>query len=221
MRRFGTASFACLALAAADCAPAWRASADTYGMVDGAVHFRSVGPTAAMDFAWSLKTLDGAGEPRLIATIGRCRVIEDDDGLSGLVYPATTRPADPPAVRQSITTTAAEPYGGAIDLVRAGDKHLRLPEPGGQFGYVLMMPLFIAQPFDVLADRLAAAVAAPGPVPPALVELARDLADCPSVGVAGDIRGASVFTCQLSLTDAGRAKLRTALATRAAATTRP
>jgi hypothetical protein len=42
--------------------------------------------------------------------------------------------------------------------------------------------------------------------------------DCPAVAVAGSFRDLGFFACRMSLTDAGRAKLRAALARRAAST---
>ena len=67
----------------------------------------------------------------------------------------------------------------------------------------------------MLPDRVAKAVAAPEPAAPAVVELARELVDSPTVGVVGGIRSGGMFAARVWLTDAGRDKLRAALAKRA------
>ena len=198
------------------CAPAWYLSQSTRSPV---IAFDLVSTDITMRVTVQVIPPVDATR-RLAADVGRCQVLEDDNGLSGLAYPLD--PADPLPTRTAavITLASAGGPGGAIDLIRSGDKHVRLPEPDGQFSYALMLPLFIVQPFDVLPDRLAAAVADPKAAP-ALVELARDLVDCPAVGVAGSLRGAGLFTARLSLTEAGRIKLRAALARRAHASSQP
>ncbi len=182
----------------------------------------AVGLDAVLDVRCQLgSTFEFTSGPRLVAEIGRCRVVEDDDGLSRLDFPLGPAEAtDPPHSTLSITLSSPAQAGGELDLIRPRDMPNPLSLPDDAFGNLSVVPGFVARPLEVLPERLVAALAGPDPVAPAVTELARDLTDCPAVAVAGGFRGLGLFACRMSLTTAGRAKLRAALA-RHDADTRP
>ncbi len=216
-RRPVTLGLAPLLACVAGCASDYRA--DNRDVSDSFAYLRVTGPDAALDVRCQLgSTFEFTSGPRLEADVGRCQVFEDDDGLSRLDYPLGPPPADPPHAALSIALSSPPQADGQLDLIRRSDKPHALSHADDPFANLFLVPEFVARPLEVMPDRLAAALTGTDPVPPAVTELARDLVDCPAVAVAGGFRGLGLFACRMSLTDAGRAKLRAALARHDSAT---
>ena len=181
------------------------------------------GHTPDADYAYTLEFEPGFFDGNLAALsadVGRCHVTADDAGLSRLEYPttATTRPATTGPTTFNVEIGPGGPFEGDVPLVGDADHPTPFPNVRSLFGVAFGLPQFMHRPFDALPDRLAAAVAGPGPVAPALVDLARELADSPAVGVVGTLRDTGLFAGQLTASAAARAKLRAALARHDAAT---
>ena len=213
-----------LAGVAAGCMPNYRAD-DRY-VGDDYVELAAAGPDVEVRLRGHIGRADlgASSAPRLVANVDRCRVVEDDDGLSRLDYPAGPAAPPRPHVRLSVTLEATPTTDGSLALVRPADKPDRFSQSDNVITVLLSVPVFVVRPLEALPDRLASALTGPDPAAPAVVELARDLVDCRAVAVAGSVRGVGDFAAQMSLTDAGRAKLRAALARHDAATrpaTRP
>lgn len=152
-------------------------------------------------------------------------MIETDDGRSRLAYPAG--PVATPATRPTLVITFAEAgrWDGSLDLTPT-PRPIETPRSTGDAWRdavvaVFTMPGFLAQPFVGLPDRLAANLDGPGPVAPAVLDLARDLVEYRGIAAIGTVRNTGVLACRLTTTDAGRAKLSAALARRSSATPRP
>ena len=210
---------ALLALAANGCTPNYRADdryvGDHYIELDAAGQNVNVRLRGQVGWAGSV----ASSAPRLLADVDRCRVVEDDDGLSRLDYPSGSTVAGArPHVGLTIALEAGPETDGSLDLVRSADKPHRFSQNDDALAVLVSVPVFVVQPLEVLPDRHASALTGSDPAAPALVELARDLVDCRAVAVAGSVRAVGDFAAQMSLTGAGRAKLRAALARHDAAT---
>ena len=174
------------------------------------------GSTANATYACTVEFESGFFDGNLAALsadIGRCHVTVDDDGQSRLEYPTrtTTRPTATAPSSATVEIGPAGPFGGDLPLIGDADHPTRFPDVHDLGGVAFGLPLFMEGPFDVLPDRLATALAGPAPVAPALVDLARELADTPAVTVVGTLRDTGIFAGQMSVSAAGRAKLRAAL----------
>lgn len=188
-------------------------------------------PTVRCDVRLRAANIGGQEPLRrlLMADLGRCRIVEAESGVSELWYPlgdsnvrGDHRPDD-----LQVTLGATWDQHGTLKLLPSPDGRVQprvLPRPSGDslkdiIATSFSLPVLIAQPFDAVPDRLTSALWGPRPAPPALVELASDLVDYKGTFAAGTLRSGGIFTCRMTLTDAGRAKLRAAL--EHAATTRP
>ena len=203
---------ALVALAANGCTPNYRADdryvGDHYIELDAAGQNVSVRRRGQVGWAGSV----ASSAPRLLADVDRCRVVEDDDGLSRLDYPSgSAAPGARPHVGLLIAIEARPETDSSLDLDRPADKPSRFSQSDDALAVLVSVPVFVLQPLEMLPNRLASALTGPDPAAPAVVELARDLVDCREVAVAGSVRGAGYFAAQMSLTDAGRAELRAAL----------
>ena len=168
---------------------------------DGLFHFSATSYGADFQFALVPAAVDEHG-PVMTGNVGRCIVIQDEDGRSRLV------PTD--------HTPAVELTGRGFHLPKA---------PAGIIGSfvtaIIDVPMYMRQPFAALPNRLVDAIDQPGPVSADLIDLAHDFVDYKGVPITGTLAGTGVYICQMTLTDLSRFRLRAALDRHERAATRP